>query len=197
MRRAAIESVREYLEKQQYVVVLKDEDDRELIIWIAQPEAWAIAAGLANFTSPRPMTAQLMVNLLQATGSTLEEVRIEALKDEVFYATLKIRGSTGEQELDARPSDALTLAVLVKCPIYVTDEIMQRASQSDSSESCRRPLSEFRIIDREAIEKDQEERKLAFQQAIARIGDLSARQHKQEQEQAKQEHIAEWKEERR
>lgn len=196
MERASIESVREHPETQQHIVVLKDDSNRELVIWIGKAEAWAIAAGLNEVASPRPMTAQLMANLLQASGSQLEEVRIASLKDEVFYATLKIRGANGEQELDARPSDALTLAVLVKCPIYVADEVMQRVSQSDDLERWLRPRSEFRVIDREAVEKYQEERKSEWQQAIARVGALSARQHRQEQEQAKQERIAEWKEER-
>jgi RNA polymerase sigma factor (sigma-70 family) len=196
MKRATIESVREHPDTQQHIVLLKVEGDRELVIWIGRPEAWAIAAGLANFASPRPMTAQLMVNLLQATGSVLEEVRIAALKDEVFYATLKVRGANGEQELDARPSDALTLAALVNCPIYVAGEVMLRMAQSSAGECWRRPIDEFRVIDREALEKEVEERKLALQQAIASMGELSAHQFKQEQEQAKQEQIAEWKEER-
>jgi RNA polymerase sigma factor (sigma-70 family) len=196
MKRATIESVREHPETQQHVVILKDDSNQELVIHIGKPEAWAIAGGLSEFEQPRPMTAQLMANLLQATGSQLEEVRIDSLKDEVFYATLKIRGPRGEQELDARPSDALSLAVLVKCPIYVADEVMQRCAQSDVSESWLRPASEFHVIDRAALEKDQEERKLAMRQAIARVSELSARQHKQEQEQARQARVAEWKEER-
>lgn len=196
MRRATIESVREHPETRQHVVVLKDAEDRELVIWIGKSEAWAIAGGLANFAQPRPMTAQLMVNLLQATGSTLEEVRIDALKDEVFFATLKVRGANGEQELDARPSDALTLATLVNCPIFVADEVMQRVAQSDASERWLRPASEFRVIDRAALEQEQREREGAMQQTITKVGELSARQHKQEQEQAKQERIADWKETR-
>jgi RNA polymerase sigma factor (sigma-70 family) len=195
MKRATIESVREHAEAQQQVVVLKDEGGQELVIWIAKPEAWAIAAGLANFAFPRPMTAQLMANLLQATGARLEEVRIDALKDEIFYATMKIRGANGTQELDARPSDALTLATLVNCPIYVADEVMQRMAQSDVSERWLRPASEFRVIDHEALEKEQQERQAALQQVIARMGELSARKHMEEQEQARQERIAEWKEE--
>jgi uncharacterized protein len=185
----------EHPETQQHIVILSSDGKRELVIWIGKAEAWAIAAGLNEVASPRPMRAQLMANLLSASGSQLEEVRIDALKDEVFYATLKIRGANGEQEVDARPSDALTLAVLVKCPIYVADEVMQRVAQSDAREHWMRPRSEFRLIDREAVEKDQEERKSEWQKAVARVGELSARQHKQEQEQAKSEIIAEWKEE--
>ncbi len=196
MERVSVESVREHPETHQHIVVLKDDSKRELVIWIGKAEAWAIAAGLNEVASPRPMTAQLTVNLLQASESQLEEVRIDSLKDEVFYATLKIRGANGEQEVDARPSDALTLAVLVKCPIYVANEVMQRVSQSDELKHWLRPRSEFHVIDREAVEKYQEERKSEWQQAIARVGELSAQQHKQEQEQVKQERVAEWKEER-
>jgi RNA polymerase sigma factor (sigma-70 family) len=196
MKRATIESVREHPETQQNVVVLKDESNRELLIWIGKSEAWAMAAGLAGFAQPRPMTAQLMANLLQASGSALEEVRVDALKDEVFFATLKIRGANGEQELDARPSDALTLATLVNCPIYVADEVMQRVAQGNLSEGWLRPISEFHVIDREALEKKQDENKAAMQQVISRVGELCAQQHKQEQEQAKQEYSAEWKADR-
>ena len=194
MHSATIESVMEHPEIQQHVVILKDDSNQELLIWIGKPEAWAIAAGLNGVEPPRPMSAQLMAKLLQATGSQLEEVRIDSLKDDIFYATLKIRGASGEQELDARPSDALNLALLVKCPIYIEEEVMQRCAQSDASAHWLRPRREFRVIDRAALEKDQEERKLAFQQAIGRAGELSARQHKQEQEQTKQQRIAEWKE---
>lgn len=192
MRPVTIASVREHPTTQQHVVVLKDDTDRKLTIWIGKPEAWAIASGLQEVEMPRPMTAQLMLRLLEATGAMLEEVRIDSLKDEIFYATLKIRSANGEQELDARPSDALSLAVLVKCPIYVSDEVMERCNQYPSGRDLP-PLDEFRIIDRAAIEQDLEERKAALSKVISEMAELSARQHKLEQEQANQERIDEWK----
>ncbi len=111
----------------QRVVILQDEPGRNaLVIWIGQTEAFVLAAGLSKASLPRPMTAQLMVNLLQATGTQVEEVRIEALKDEIYYAIIKIRNGDNIQEIDARPSDALTLAVLMDAPIYATEQILQQ-----------------------------------------------------------------------
>lgn len=193
MRPITIASVREHPTTQQHVVVLKDDTDRKLPIWIGKPEAWAIASGLQEVETPRPMTAQLMLKLLEATGATLEEVRIDSLKDEIFYATLKIRGANGEQELDARPSDALSLAVLVKCPIYVSDEVMERCNQYPSGRDLP-PLDDYHTIDRAAIEQDLEERKAALSKVISEMAELSAHQHKLESEQAKQKQIDEWKE---
>ncbi|HLL80112.1 MAG TPA: bifunctional nuclease domain-containing protein [Ktedonobacteraceae bacterium] len=193
MRPITIASVREHPTTQQHVVVLKDDTDRKLPIWIGKPEAWAIASGLQEVETPRPMTAQLMLKLLEATGATLEEVRIDSLKDEIFYATLKIRGANGEQELDARPSDALSLAVLVKCPIYVSDEVMERCNQYPSGRDLP-PLDDYHTIDRAAIEQDLEERKAALSKVISEMAELAAHQHKLESEQAKQKQIDEWKE---
>ncbi len=192
MRPITIASVREHPTTQQHVVVLKDGTDRKLPIWIGKPEAWAIASGLQEVEMPRPMTAQLMLRLMEATGATLEEVRIDSLKDEIFYATLKIRSANGEQELDARPSDALSLAVLVKCPIYVSDEVMERCNQYPSGRDFP-SLDDYHTIDRAAIEQDLEERKAALSKVISEMAELSAHQHKLEQEQAKQKQIDDWK----
>jgi RNA polymerase sigma factor (sigma-70 family) len=115
----------------QRVVILQDEPGRKaLVIWIGQAEAFVLAAGFTKTSLPRPMTAQLMVNLLQATGTQVEEVRIEALKDEIYYAIIKIHNGTTIQEVDARPSDALTLAVLMDAPIYATEQVLQQVGVS-------------------------------------------------------------------
>ena len=150
MRKVTIDSVREHPETKQYIVVLKDEDDTQLIIWIGKAEAWVIAGALNEVEPPRPMSAQLMLNLLQATKSELIEVRIEALKEEIFYAILKVRSGKEIQEVDARPSDALALAVLAKCPIFVTQEVMEKCTGFPEGKLVR-PVSTFTVIDREAI----------------------------------------------
>ncbi len=195
MQPVTIHSVREHPTTQQNVVILEDDSNRQLAIWIGKPEAWAIASGLNEVEPPRPMAAQLMTKLLEATGAKLEEVRIDSLKDDIFYATLKVRGANGMQELDARPSDALSLAVLVKCPIFVADEVMQRVMPCPPW-GDRSPVSEFRTLNREAIEKDQEERKAALLKVVTEMAELEAKQHKLEQDQAKQSRITDWKEER-
>ena len=122
-----INSIRINQVTEQRVVILQDEPGRNaLVIWVGQVEAFVLAAALTKTSLPRPMTAQLTVNLLQATGTHVEEVRIEALKDEIYYATVKIRNGDNTQEIDARPSDALTLAVLMDAPIYATEEVLQQ-----------------------------------------------------------------------
>jgi RNA polymerase sigma factor (sigma-70 family) len=128
MIKAHINSVRINIQTQQRVVILQDEPGRRvLFIWISQPDALVIAMGLTKFTPPRPLTSQLMVNLLKATHTSVVEVRIESLKDDIFYAVVKIRSGEVEQEIDARPSDALALAVQLDSPIYITEEVMEKA----------------------------------------------------------------------
>ncbi len=122
-----INSIRINQATEQRVVILQDEPGRNaLVIWVGQTEAFVLATGLTKTSSLRPMTAQLMVNLLQATGTHVEEVRIEALKDEIYYAIVKIRNGDNTQEIDARPSDALTLGVLMDAPIYATEQVLQQ-----------------------------------------------------------------------
>jgi len=113
--------------KKGHVVVLLDEvGHRVLNIWIAPAEALTIGMGITEVSAPRPMTAHFMASLLRATDTKLEEVRIETLKDDVFYAVARFRHGDTLHELDARPSDAIALAVLMQSPIYVAEEILQR-----------------------------------------------------------------------
>jgi len=110
------------------VVVLHDETrQRVLGIWIGQNEAHAIDRGLRQSALPRPLTMNFVASILEATGATLEEVRIETLKDDIFYATARIRRGDILHEIDARPSDAIALAVVANAPIFVADEILDAA----------------------------------------------------------------------
>jgi RNA polymerase sigma factor (sigma-70 family) len=128
MIKARVNSVRINMATQQRVVILQDEPGRHaLIIWIAHAEAYSIAMGLKGEATPRPLTMQFVANILKATGAQLEEVRIEALKDEIFYAVAKVRSGDNVQEIDARPSDALALAVQMGSPIYIAEEVMEKA----------------------------------------------------------------------
>ncbi len=165
MIKATINSVRQNTTTKQYVVTLQDEAGRRaLFIWIAPPEALVIAAGLANVPTPRPMTAHLTANLLKATGVQLVEVRIEALKDEVFYAVVKVRNGDVEQEIDARPSDALSLAVQLGCPIYIAEEVMQQ---------CGLAVPEGRVL--RAF--NEEEKELGYEAVIAKVEEMTAFPH--------------------
>ena len=109
-----------------YALLLESEvDKRRLPIVIGAFEAQAIAIALDKMsTPPRPMTHDLFAQALNAHGAQLERVVVHALVDGVFYAQLHF--SEGNV-LDARPSDAVALAVRLDCPIYATDEVMVQA----------------------------------------------------------------------
>jgi RNA polymerase sigma factor (sigma-70 family) len=114
-----------------FVVVLFDEAGlRMLPIWVGPAEGQGIAMGVRKHALPRPMTFEFTASILAASGATLEEVRIESLRDETFYAVAKIRNGNTVKEIDARPSDALGLAVRTGCPIYVTPEVMEKAGSA-------------------------------------------------------------------
>jgi RNA polymerase sigma factor (sigma-70 family) len=114
-----------------YVVALLDEERRRILpIWVGSFEGQAIATGLRQYALPRPMTMTFLWSVLAASGGVLEEVRIESLKGDTFYAIAKVRGASSVSEIDARPSDALALAVRAGCPVYVAPDVMDRAGAS-------------------------------------------------------------------
>ncbi len=107
------------------VVVLADkEGKRALPIWVGLLEANAIDKELRNETSPRPMTHDLLYSILMQTHAKAKEVRIVALKDNTYYATLFLKLNKGVIELDARPSDAIVIALKSKAPIFVSAKIL-------------------------------------------------------------------------
>ena len=106
-------------DREVHVVVLWDEATcRVLPIWVGRSEGEA--------SIPRPMTYNFMAKLLEAAGAELKEVRIEALKDFTFYAVAKLRSAGKVREVDARPSDAIALALHMNIPIYVAQELLEQ-----------------------------------------------------------------------
>jgi RNA polymerase sigma factor (sigma-70 family) len=111
-----------------YIVVLQDEvGGRILPIWIGPFEGQSIAIGMQQIPMPRPLPFQFMANMLDALGVALEEVRIEAIRENTFYAVVKLSDGKEIKEVDARPSDALALAVLKGSPIFVDEEVLEAA----------------------------------------------------------------------
>ena len=114
----------------QFVVVLFDEAGRRILpIWMGPKEGSYIAVYLSNQESPRPLTPKFMADVLTAVGGELDEVRIEEIKDDTFFAVAKVRNGDTVREVDARPSDALALAAIKGSPIYVADEVMDKAGK--------------------------------------------------------------------
>lgn len=113
---------------ERYVFILYDEAGRRLVpIWVGTPEGEAIAIGLSDLAFPRPLTHNFYSGLLQGINARVEEVSVVALKKDTFYAVVKIRNGKKTCEIDARPSDAITLAVLNDVPIFVAEEVLETA----------------------------------------------------------------------
>jgi len=108
------------------VALLKEKNgERILPIWIGPHEADMIALQLAEKSAPRPMAYELTARLLEAAHATIERVAVSQLKEEVFYATIWMRAGGATREIDARPSDALNLALRLNAPIFVASEVME------------------------------------------------------------------------
>ncbi|CAB5064532.1 MAG: bifunctional nuclease family protein [Candidatus Nanopelagicaceae bacterium] len=134
MKRLEVIGVRVEMPSSQPIVLLRETGgDRYLPIWIGAVEATSIAFAQQGVLPPRPLTHDLLKDLLLAVGSNLEQVEISEIKDGVFYATLKLANGV---ELSARPSDAIALALRTGSPIFggeaLLDEVgIEIADQSD------------------------------------------------------------------
>lgn len=128
MIRVEIDSIRVSLMTQDRVVVLKDaESDRYLPIWIGPFEADALRVELAGMEVTRPLTHDLLKSVIVQLGGRVEHVLVNELSEDVFYARVRILLDGRTIDVDARPSDAINLAVRMKVPIYVDDSVMEKA----------------------------------------------------------------------
>lgn len=124
-----IDSIRVSLTNQQRVVVLKDINaDRYLPIWIGQFEAEAITIELQEVEQKRPLTHDLLKSVIGALGGKVRHIYINDIRNAIFYARLVIDVNGQTIEIDSRPSDAIALAVRVKCGIFVSDAVMASSS---------------------------------------------------------------------
>jgi bifunctional DNase/RNase len=124
-----VDSIRVSLMSPQRIIILRELDsDRFLPIWIGPFEADAITLSLQELEVARPLTHDLLRNVLQTLDANVLRVNITELKDDVFYARIVLSVNGRELEIDSRPSDALALAVRVNVPIFVAEEVMEEAS---------------------------------------------------------------------
>jgi bifunctional DNase/RNase len=123
-----VESVRVHMMSSQHVVILRDAaHDRYLPIWIGPWEANAIAMRLQGLTPERPMTHDLFSQTLAECGVTVKRIVVSDLADDTFRARLLLQIDGREVDMDARPSDAIALAVRAGVPIFATDAVLDRA----------------------------------------------------------------------
>ena len=124
-----VESVRVHMLSNRHVVILKDSDrERYLPIWIGPWEASAIAMRLQGLTPERPLTHDLFAAALDAVGARIDRIIIASLAEETFHAKLVLTREDGEFEVDARPSDALALAVRTNARIYAAEGVLEQAA---------------------------------------------------------------------
>src|ERR671922_373558 len=113
----------------QPIVLLKTADgNRYLPIWIGQPEAAAILMRLQGASTPRPMTHDLVTELLEQLDAQVVRITVTELRDNTFYASITVQQNGSEIEIDSRPSDAIALAVRADAPIFAADRVIEESA---------------------------------------------------------------------
>src|SRR5215472_17277975 len=116
------------------IVILKDASGPNVLpIWVGIYEANAIALEIEKVATPRPMTHDLIKNLLTGLEALVRKVVVSELKDDTFFAVIWLEREGQVISVDARPSDALALALRVDCPIYVEDEVLKNSKVAGST----------------------------------------------------------------
>lgn len=128
------------------IVVLHDKENRKALpIWIGSAEASAIIRKIENLTVSRPMTHDLIINMIKKTGYELDKIEINDVEKETYYATLFLSDKDGNvTEIDSRPSDAIAIAIRVDAPIFVTANVISNGSVSTDSAKDEEEAQEFK-----------------------------------------------------
>jgi bifunctional DNase/RNase len=128
------------------IVVLNDKENRRALpIWIGTAEASAIIRQLESIKTARPMTHDLLFNILETTGYSLTRVEINDLNSDTYYASLFLTHKDGhEQSIDSRPSDAIALALRAKAPIFATTNVMLEGTISTDQERDEEEAEAFK-----------------------------------------------------
>ncbi len=116
---------------EQQIIVLKERNGaRQFPIVIGMAEAWAIDRRVKNIPTPRPLTHDLLANVIRELDAELEKIVVHDLRDHTFFAKLVIRHNATLLEVDSRPSDAIALGVASDTPIYVEDGVLRQVCES-------------------------------------------------------------------
>jgi len=123
------------------IIILRDEEEkRSLPIWIGIYEANAIALELEKIETPRPLTHDLIKNILETIETRVLKVMVTDLKENTFYAVLHLEKGGAEYTVDSRPSDAIALALRVGAPIYVDEEVVRKAKTLEVGKEGGEPV---------------------------------------------------------
>ena len=170
-----------------YALILKEVNgNRRLPIIIGAFEAQSIALEMEGIKPPRPLTHDLMKNIIDTFGVSLQDVFINELRDGTFYAKITIEGVSDSQEVDSRPSDAIALAVRYGVPIFVSDEVLKEAGitaeaeeeeqgetpKADQPAAIKKHASKLELLQtslKEAIEKEEYEKAAKLRDDIRKL----------------------------
>jgi hypothetical protein len=115
-----------------FIVILRDEENAEMLpIWVGKPEASSISFALEEVTTPRPMTHDLMKAVLDVVDAKVISVVISDLRDNTYYAKVHLSYEDSEYSIDARPSDAIALALRSKAPIFANEEVLRKQASNE------------------------------------------------------------------
>ena len=128
------------------IVVLHDKENRKALpIWIGSAEASSIIRKIENLTVSRPMTHDLIINIIEKVGYTLDRVEIKDVEKDTYYATLFLTDKENNViEIDSRPSDAIAIAIRVDAPIFVTANVISNGSVSTDTAKDEEEAQEFK-----------------------------------------------------
>ena len=157
-----------------YALILKEVNgNRRLPIIIGAFEAQSIALEMEGIKPPRPLTHDLMKNIIDTFGVSLQDVFINELRDGTFYAKITIEGVSDSQEVDSRPSDAIALAVRYGVPIFVAEEEEPSPSpKTDQPAAIKKHASKLELLQaslKEAIEKEEYEKAAKIRDDIRKL----------------------------
>ncbi len=131
-----VESVRINLANNTRVVILKDSKiERYLLIWIGEDVSFAIASELQGARYERPLTHDLVQTIVERLGAKVTEVVVNNMESDVYYALVTIQQGDTTMQIDARPSDAIALAVRAGAPIYVEEDVLSQFAVTVSTPS--------------------------------------------------------------
>ena len=136
MIRVTVDSIRVSLLTQQRMVMLREADNRRLLpIWIGAFEAEAIATALQGHEPPRPMTHDLLKNVIAELGGTVQYIAITHLQDSAYHARIVVEVRGMRREIDSRSSDAIALGIRSEVPIYVAEAVFDQAGMTTDDEA--------------------------------------------------------------
>ncbi len=128
------------------IIVLNDADNRKALpIWIGSAEASAIIRKIENIKVLRPMTHDLIIDIIEKTGYSVDRIEINDVEKDTYYSSIYLKNSEDKEiEIDARPSDAIAIAIRADAPIFVSSKVLADGSVSCDTEKDEEELQEFR-----------------------------------------------------